>query len=95
MFVDEVCGNDLFCRFDLIVTERTDIANSTLEESHNVELVSNLSYPGIECNYFNNYNIVIITYYINAYFNSAVCSCVHKWSVHCKQHMCLLNWLHW
>lgn len=44
---DEVCGEDLFCRFDLAATGRTNIAVSTLEGSLNVQLVVNLSFPGM------------------------------------------------
>ena len=44
---DEVCGEDLFCRFDIAATGRTDIAVSTLEGSLNVQLVVNLSFPGM------------------------------------------------
>lgn len=46
-FADEVCGEDLFCRFDLAATGRTNIAVSTLEGSLNVQLVVNLSFPGM------------------------------------------------
>ena len=48
ILADEVCGDDPFCRFDIIVTGRTDIATSTLEGSTNVELVSNLSLPSMK-----------------------------------------------
>lgn len=44
---DEVCGNDPFCRFDIIVSGRTDIATTTLESSTNVDLVAQLSLPGM------------------------------------------------
>lgn len=44
---DEVCGDDQFCRFDITATGRRDVAVSTLEESFNVQLVVNLSLPGI------------------------------------------------
>lgn len=42
----DVCGEDQFCIFDFTVTERTDIASSTLEGSTKVQLVTNLSAPG-------------------------------------------------
>lgn len=47
LIADELCGDDSFCRFDIIVTGRADIAMTTLQGSKRVDLVANLSLPGI------------------------------------------------
>ena len=44
---DEICGDDSFCQYDIIVTGRTDIAITTLQGSKKVDLVANLSLPGM------------------------------------------------
>lgn len=44
---NELCGDDSFCQFDIIVTGRTDIALTTLQGSKRVDLVANLSLPGM------------------------------------------------
>lgn len=44
---DELCGDDSFCKYDIIVTGRTDIAITTLQGSKRVDLIANLSLPGM------------------------------------------------
>ena len=41
-----VCGDDIFCQYDIAATGRTDIGQATLESNMELERIINISLPG-------------------------------------------------
>ena len=46
-FLQQICGNNTFCLYDLTVTGNTEISLSTLNGSNTYDEIVQLSYPGI------------------------------------------------
>ena len=44
-----VCGDDIFCQYDIAATGRTDIGQATLESNMELERIINISLPGTYC----------------------------------------------
>lgn len=44
-----VCGDDIFCRYDIAATGRTDIGQATLGSNMELERIINISLPGTYC----------------------------------------------
>ena len=43
---DEVCGDDVFCKFDIATTGRIEIGEATYRGGQELEQLVNLSKPG-------------------------------------------------
>ncbi len=50
---DELCGDDLFCRFDIATTENTMVGLSTLNGGQEFKDIVNISRPSKSCTFFN------------------------------------------
>ncbi len=50
---DELCGDDLFCRFDIATTENTMVGLSTLNGGQEFENIMNISRPSKSCTFLN------------------------------------------
>ena len=43
----EICGDSLFCLFDIAATKRPEIGMTTAVDNENYEIVVNMSQPGV------------------------------------------------
>ena len=63
----EICGDSLFCLFDIAATKRPEIGMTTAVDNENYEIVVNMSLPGISysfrsiCNEFDVFCIIAVT----------------------------------
>lgn len=48
---NSICGDDIFCRYDIAVTGRTDIGAATLQGNIELERIVNNTLPGIKLMY--------------------------------------------
>ena len=46
---NSVCGDDVFCQYDIAATGRADVGRATLQSNMELERIINISLPGMHC----------------------------------------------